>query len=114
MQTSLCGTIRKFKFPPVCGIQLLANNCRYSNDAAIEKAQSLAKTHGVKTNSYKVDGECIRVILYVRIANLISLPVSDPANVQNAIAEVAKDFGKIDVFIANAGKLIVSVCIFRH
>ncbi|KAI9927098.1 hypothetical protein ASPWEDRAFT_165515 [Aspergillus wentii DTO 134E9] len=58
-----------------------------SNPVAVEKAEGLAKTHGVKTAAYKVD-------------------VSDPENVQSAIADVVKDFGKIDVFIANAGMAI--------
>ena len=44
----------------------------------------------------------------MRIANLICFQVSEPANVQNAIVDVVKDFGKIDVFIANAGKLKAS------
>ncbi|KAL4779744.1 hypothetical protein BJX76DRAFT_69057 [Aspergillus varians] len=55
-----------------------------SNDAAIAKAESLAKEHGVKAIAYKVD-------------------VSDPEAVQKTIADVVKDFTRIDVFIANAG-----------
>ncbi|KAL4892736.1 hypothetical protein BDV59DRAFT_179655 [Aspergillus ambiguus] len=55
-----------------------------SNDIAIEKAQGLAKLHGVKTAAYKVN-------------------VSDAEAVQKCIADVVKDFGKIDVFVANAG-----------
>ncbi|PYI11260.1 short chain dehydrogenase [Aspergillus sclerotiicarbonarius CBS 121057] len=58
-----------------------------SNNAAIEKAQSLASAHGVQATAYKVD-------------------VSDPDVVQKAIADVVKDFGKIDVFVANAGMAI--------
>ncbi|KAL4908302.1 hypothetical protein BDW74DRAFT_147226 [Aspergillus multicolor] len=58
-----------------------------SNDAAIEKAEKLAKEHGVKAVAYKVD-------------------VSDPEAVQSTIASVVKDFGKIDVFVANAGMAI--------
>lgn len=30
-----------------------------TNDVAIKKAEELAKTHGVKTKAYKVDGELI-------------------------------------------------------
>ncbi|KAH8423988.1 uncharacterized protein LDX57_001743 [Aspergillus melleus] len=58
-----------------------------SNDVAIQKAQTLAKTHSVKTGAYKVD-------------------VSNAEAVQTAISEVVKDFGKIDVFVANAGMAI--------
>ncbi|GKZ28990.1 hypothetical protein AbraIFM66950_002237 [Aspergillus brasiliensis] len=58
-----------------------------SNDAAVGKAQGLAATHGVRAGAYKVD-------------------VSDVDAVQKTIAEVVKDFGKIDVFVANAGMAI--------
>ncbi|KAK1967180.1 short chain dehydrogenase [Colletotrichum sublineola] len=58
-----------------------------SNDVAIQKAQDLASTHNIKTLAYKVD-------------------VSDPTQVQEAIAKVVKDLGKIDVFVANAGMAI--------
>jgi NADP-dependent 3-hydroxy acid dehydrogenase YdfG len=33
----------------------------------------------------------------------LQLAVSDAENVQKAIAQVVEDFGRIDVFIANAG-----------
>ncbi|KAI0102096.1 putative short-chain dehydrogenase [Nemania sp. FL0031] len=58
-----------------------------TNDAAIEKAASLAKMHGVKTATYKVD-------------------ISDPKQVQDAVTKVMADFGRIDVFVANAGMAI--------
>ncbi|KAL4821872.1 hypothetical protein BDW67DRAFT_149731 [Aspergillus spinulosporus] len=58
-----------------------------SNDAAIAKAEGLAKEHGVRAVAYKVD-------------------VSDPDAVQSTISTVVKDFGKIDVFVANAGMAI--------
>ncbi|KAK2055618.1 short chain dehydrogenase [Colletotrichum caudatum] len=58
-----------------------------SNDVAVQKARDLASTHNVKTLAYKVD-------------------VSDPTQVQETIAKVVKDFGKIDVFVANAGMAI--------
>ncbi|CAI7566982.1 unnamed protein product [Penicillium bialowiezense] len=58
-----------------------------SNDVAIEKAQNLAKEHNIKTFAYKVD-------------------VSESTQVQETIAKVAQDFGKIDVFVANAGMAI--------
>ncbi|KAL4776488.1 hypothetical protein BDW60DRAFT_176461 [Aspergillus nidulans var. acristatus] len=59
----------------------------HSNDAAIAKAEGLAKEHGVRAVAYKVD-------------------VSDPDAVQSTISTVVKDFGKIDVFVANAGMAI--------
>ncbi|KAJ4151446.1 hypothetical protein LMH87_012147 [Akanthomyces muscarius] len=58
-----------------------------SNDAAIMKAEALAKQHGVKAAAYKVD-------------------VSDPVQVEATVAKVINDFGKIDVFVANAGMAI--------
>ncbi|KAL4742511.1 hypothetical protein BDV11DRAFT_180553 [Aspergillus similis] len=59
----------------------------HSNDAAIAKAEGLTKEHGVRAVAYKVD-------------------VSDPDAVQSTISNVVKDFGKIDVFVANAGMAI--------
>ncbi|KZF25856.1 short-chain dehydrogenase [Xylona heveae TC161] len=58
-----------------------------SNEAAVERSQALAKIHNVKTAAYKVE-------------------VSDHNQVYEAIATVVRDFGKIDVFIANAGMAI--------
>ncbi|GAP83880.1 putative L-xylulose reductase [Rosellinia necatrix] len=58
-----------------------------TNDAAVSKAASLAKMHGVKTNAYRVD-------------------VSNPQQVQDTVAKVVADFGRIDVFVANAGMSI--------
>ncbi|RWA08284.1 hypothetical protein EKO27_g6820 [Xylaria grammica] len=58
-----------------------------SNNAAIVKANELAKAHDVKTSAYKVD-------------------ISDPQQVQDTIAKVVADFGRIDVFVANAGMAI--------
>ena len=55
-----------------------------SNDAAIAKAKALAEKHGVKTKAYQVQ-------------------VTDPQRVQDAMNEVVKDFGKMDVMVANAG-----------
>ncbi|KAL4748314.1 hypothetical protein BDW72DRAFT_180847 [Aspergillus terricola var. indicus] len=59
----------------------------HSNDAAIAKAEGLAKEHGIRAVAYKVD-------------------VSDPDAVQSTISAVVKDFGKVDVFVANAGMAI--------
>ncbi|KAJ5650917.1 uncharacterized protein N7484_004640 [Penicillium longicatenatum] len=58
-----------------------------SNDVAIQKAKDLGTSHNVKTAAYKVD-------------------VSVSTDVQETIAKVVKDFGKIDVFVANAGMAI--------
>ncbi|KAH7122584.1 short-chain dehydrogenase [Dendryphion nanum] len=55
-----------------------------SNDKAVKRAEELAKIHGVKTKAYKVD-------------------VTDAEQVQDAIKQVVSDFGKLDVFVANAG-----------
>ncbi|KAL6705106.1 hypothetical protein ACN47E_007365 [Coniothyrium glycines] len=55
-----------------------------SNPAAAQRAQTLAQTHGVKTQSYKVD-------------------ITDASAVQATIQQVVRDFGQIDVFVANAG-----------
>ncbi|KAI0423462.1 putative short-chain dehydrogenase [Xylaria sp. FL1042] len=58
-----------------------------SNDAAIAKAEKLANVYGLKTSAYKVD-------------------ISNPQDVQDGIKKVLEDFGRIDVFIANAGMAI--------
>ncbi|OOF98222.1 hypothetical protein ASPCADRAFT_164614 [Aspergillus carbonarius ITEM 5010] len=58
-----------------------------SNDIAIQKAELLAQAHGVKTVPYKVD-------------------ISDSEQVKKSIEDVVRDFGRIDVFIANAGMAI--------
>ncbi|KAK0945719.1 hypothetical protein LTR29_002831 [Friedmanniomyces endolithicus] len=58
-----------------------------SNDAAIAKGEQLAKAHGVQVKAYKVE-------------------VTDAAKVEQTISEVVKDFGKLDVFVANAGMAI--------
>ncbi|KAH7122055.1 short-chain dehydrogenase [Dactylonectria estremocensis] len=58
-----------------------------SNDAAVAKAKEIGAQHSVKTAAYKVD-------------------VSNAEQVQSTIAEVVKDFGRIDVFVANAGMAI--------
>ncbi|KAK1990042.1 short chain dehydrogenase [Colletotrichum falcatum] len=58
-----------------------------SNDVAVQKARDLASTHNIKTLAYRVD-------------------VSDPTQVQETVSKVVRDFGKIDVFVANAGMAI--------
>jgi len=55
-----------------------------SNSAAITRAENLAKTHNVKTKAYSV--------------NQINAEA-----VQKAVQQVVEDFGRIDVFVANAG-----------
>ncbi|KAI1363215.1 putative short-chain dehydrogenase [Xylaria arbuscula] len=58
-----------------------------SNNAAVEKARNLSDIHGLKTCAYKVD-------------------ISNPQEIQGGIEKVIQDFGRIDVFIANAGMAI--------
>ncbi|KAF5661826.1 putative xylitol dehydrogenase [Fusarium heterosporum] len=58
-----------------------------SNDAAIEKARLLSEQHSIKATAYKVD-------------------VSDAQQIQDALKKVLDDFGKIDVYVANAGMAI--------
>ena len=55
-----------------------------SNPAAKDIAQRLAKAHNINAIAYQVD-------------------VSDPEKVKEAVQKVVKDFGKLDVFVANAG-----------
>jgi NAD(P)-dependent dehydrogenase (short-subunit alcohol dehydrogenase family) len=55
-----------------------------SNPAAKDVAERLSKTHGIKAIAYQVD-------------------VSDPTKVKDAVQKVVDDFGKLDVFVANAG-----------
>ncbi|PNP47475.1 hypothetical protein TGAMA5MH_01296 [Trichoderma gamsii] len=58
-----------------------------SNDAAVEKAKSFSDTYKIKAVTYQVD-------------------VSQADQVSSTINKVVKDFGKIDVFVANAGMAI--------
>jgi sorbose reductase len=55
-----------------------------SNAAALQRAETLSKEHGVKTKCYSVD-------------------ITSASAVQSSIAQVVADFGKLDVFVANAG-----------
>lgn len=55
-----------------------------SNKAAEEKARQLAKEHNIKARAYQLD-------------------ISDPANVEKVINQIAQDFGRLDVFVANSG-----------
>lgn len=56
----------------------------YNSHDAREKAEGLAKKYGVRTKAYKVD-------------------LTSVGGVEEAIQQQVKDFGKIDVFVANAG-----------
>lgn len=73
------------------------------NEAAIQKADALAKAHGVKATAYKANGISPTKSQAVKQVDLTHSEVSDWTQVQNVVAEVAKDFGRIDVFVANAG-----------
>lgn len=55
-----------------------------TNPAANTRAATLAQQHSVRTKTYSVD-------------------ISDAAAVEKAMQAVVSDFGKIDVFVANAG-----------
>ncbi|RBQ76583.1 hypothetical protein FVER14953_10438 [Fusarium verticillioides] len=61
-----------------------------SNDAAVEKARLLSEQHGIKASAYKVD-------------------VSDSQQIQDALKAVLEDFGKIDVYVANAGECFLAI-----
>ncbi len=58
-----------------------------SNDKAIQKAQDLEKSCKIKAKAYKVE-------------------VTDARQVESTIEEVVRDFGRMDVFVANAGAAI--------
>jgi len=58
-----------------------------TNDAAISKGADLSRRCGISVRTYQVE-------------------VSDPAKVQQAVGKVVEDFGKLDVFVANAGMVI--------
>lgn len=56
----------------------------YNSKPAEDKAQYLEKTYGVKSKAYKCN-------------------VSDAKEVEKVILQIEKDFGKLDIFVANAG-----------
>ncbi|KAK4565893.1 hypothetical protein LTR86_003742 [Recurvomyces mirabilis] len=58
-----------------------------TNDAAISKGAELAKKHAITARAYQVE-------------------VSDWQAVERAVSKVVDDFGKLDVFVANAGMAI--------
>ncbi|CAH0046909.1 unnamed protein product [Clonostachys solani] len=58
-----------------------------SNEAAVQRAAKLSQTHGITATAYQVD-------------------VSDVDQVIATISKTVNEFGKIDVFVANAGMAI--------
>ncbi|KAK3712603.1 hypothetical protein LTR37_009046 [Vermiconidia calcicola] len=58
-----------------------------SNSEAIKKAEYLAEKYGVKAKAYQVE-------------------VTKPRKIEETIDQVVKEFGKLDVFVANAGAAI--------
>lgn len=56
----------------------------YNSHPADDKAKYLEETYGVKSKAYKCK-------------------IDDAASVESTIAQIEKDFGTIDVFVANAG-----------
>ena len=72
------------------------------NDAAVQKAQELAQAHGIKAVAYKVNGNqaCKH---WQRAALTRAVTVTSADEVQAAVDKVVGDFGRIDVFVANAG-----------
>lgn len=58
-----------------------------SNNAAETKAPELAKQHGITARAYQLE-------------------ISDPHRVEKVINQIAEDFGRLDVFVANSGAAI--------
>ncbi|EEQ39616.1 putative sorbose reductase [Clavispora lusitaniae] len=56
----------------------------YNSKPAEEKAKSLVDKYGVKAKAYKCN-------------------VSDPEEVEKTVEQIEKDFGRLDIFVANAG-----------
>jgi len=54
-----------------------------SDNAAVSKGAQLASKHGIRVKTYQVE-------------------ISDPEKVYQAMQKVAADFGRLDVFVANA------------
>lgn len=78
------------------------------NDIAVKKAEALAQTHGIKTAAYKVDSALSLISLLGLSFELIGPTVSDAEQVKQTIAAVVRGFGRIDVFVANAGESVSS------
>lgn len=75
------------------------------NDVAIEKAESLGDTYKIKAVAYKVDGVALCICLEHLHLVLMDSLVSQAGQVSAGINRAVEDFGKIDVFVANAGML---------
>lgn len=59
----LCGIIRMMGCS-VCSTEYKLKHALHGrNDVAVEKAQALARAHGVKTSAYRVDSRCCLVLL---------------------------------------------------
>ena len=59
----------------------------HSDNAAVTKGSQLASKHGIRVRTYQVE-------------------ISDPEKVQYSIRRVVAEFGRLDVFVANAGMAI--------
>jgi len=68
----------------LCTIDLRLDTDQTSNPEAEKRAEHLAKEHSVKTKAYSVN-------------------VTDPEAVKSNLDKVVAEFGKVDVFVANAG-----------
>lgn len=55
-----------------------------TNNAAISGAEKLAKQHGITAKAYQLD-------------------ISEPSKVEKTINQIASDYGRLDVFVANSG-----------
>lgn len=58
-----------------------------SNDAAVTRSTHLAERYNIRSKAFQVE-------------------VSDPEKVEDVIGEIIKHFGKLNVFVANAGMAI--------
>ncbi|OOQ88025.1 Sorbose reductase SOU1 [Penicillium brasilianum] len=77
-----------------------------SNEAAIQKSHELADQHKIKSAAYKVDGKPTSIFEAKVASNSLFGVVSESTQVSKAMEKVVEDFGKIDVFVANAGMAI--------
>lgn len=81
VETSRCGTTRTYYLTHV---PRTINADSHRNPEAEKRAERLAKEHNVKTKAYSVN-------------------VTDSEAVKSNLDKVVAEFGKIDVFVANAG-----------
>lgn len=106
-----CGIIREFVHLVAADeSQERANTVLLTgrNDIAVTKAESLAQTHGIKAVAYKVDSALSLISLLGLSFELTGPTVSDSEQVKETIAAVVRDFGRINVFVANAGESMSS------